>query len=161
MIIWTSLISCNGIMIDGASIDLICCLVSEISHLIAFIKAISVKKSSCCESYAWIHIAQVYRLSAVHCQVTRYSPRVPGYLTRYSVSANQISFDKRISQSDCVFQLMFGLEEHYSPSPLSDFNRLFEGQMKILFKIWHLNTPYFYMTLIWSLKCKFVSLLCW
>ena len=31
-----------------------------------------------------IIIAQVYRLSAVHCQVTRYSQRVPGYLTRYS-----------------------------------------------------------------------------
>ena len=29
-------------------------------------------------------IAQVYRLSAVHCQVTRYSQTVPGYLTRYS-----------------------------------------------------------------------------
>ena len=45
-------------------------------------------------------IAQVYRLSAVHCQMTRYSQRVPGYLTRYSVSANEISFDKKISQSD-------------------------------------------------------------
>ena len=33
-------------------------------------------------------LPQVYRLSAVHCQVTRYSQRVPGYLTRYSVSAN-------------------------------------------------------------------------
>ena len=43
-------------------------------------------------------IAQVYRLSAVHCQMTRYSQRVPGYLTRYSVSANEISFDKKISQ---------------------------------------------------------------
>ena len=29
-------------------------------------------------------IAQVYRLSAVHCQMTRYSQGVPGYLTRYS-----------------------------------------------------------------------------
>ena len=45
-----------------------------------------------------VFIAQVYRLSAVHCQMTRYSQRVPGYLTRYSVSANEISFDKKISQ---------------------------------------------------------------
>ena len=60
-------------------------------------------------------IAQVYRLSAVHRQMTRYSQRVPGYLTRYSVSANEISFDKKISQSDCVFQIRLGLEENDSP----------------------------------------------
>ena len=60
-------------------------------------------------------IAQVYRLSAVHCQMTRYSQRVPGYLTRYSVSANEISFDNKISQSDCVFQIRLGMEENYSP----------------------------------------------
>ena len=60
-------------------------------------------------------IAQVYRLSAVHCQMTRYSQRVPGYLTRYSVSANEISFDKKISQSDCVFQIRLGLEDNDSP----------------------------------------------
>ena len=60
-------------------------------------------------------IAQVYRLSAVHCQMTRYSQRVPGYLTRYSVSANEISFDQKISQSDCVFQIRLGLEDNDSP----------------------------------------------
>ena len=60
-------------------------------------------------------IAQVYRLSAVHCQMTRYSQRVPGYLTRYSVSANEISSDKKISQWDCVFQIRLGLEENVSP----------------------------------------------
>ena len=60
-------------------------------------------------------IAQVYRLSAVHCQMTRYSQRVPGYLTRYSVSANEISSDKKISQWDCVFQISLGLEENDSP----------------------------------------------
>ena len=60
-------------------------------------------------------IAQVYRLSAVHCQMTRYSQRVPGYLTRYSVSANEISFDKKISQWDCVFQIRLGLQENDSP----------------------------------------------
>ena len=32
----------------------------------------------------WHIIAQVYRLSAVQCQVTRYSQRIPGYLTMYS-----------------------------------------------------------------------------
>ena len=60
-------------------------------------------------------IAQVYRLSAVHCQMTRYSQRVPGYLTRYSVSANEISFDKKICQWDCVFQIRLGLEENDFP----------------------------------------------
>ena len=71
-------------------------------------------------------IAQVYRLSAVHCQVTRYSQTVPGYLTRYSRCQPMKSLlTKKISQSECVFQLMLGLEEHYSPPPLGDFNRLF------------------------------------
>ena len=45
----------------------------------------------------------------------RYSQRVPGYLTRYSVSANEISFDKKISQWDCVFQIRLGLQENDSP----------------------------------------------
>ena len=38
-----------------------------------------------------------------------------GYLTRYSVWANEISFDNKISQSDCVFQIRLGMEENYSP----------------------------------------------
>ena len=50
------------------------------------------------ESTRLFIIAPVYRLSAVHCQMTHYSQRVPGYLTRYSVSANEISFDKKSSQ---------------------------------------------------------------
>ena len=79
-------------------------------------------------------IAQVYRLSAVHYQVTRHSQRVPGYLTRYFVSTNEISVDKN-SQSDCVFPLMLGLEEHSSPSPPGEFNRLFEGQIGVLLNI--------------------------
>ena len=53
--------------------------------------------------------------TAVHCQMTRYSQRVPGYLTRYSVSSNEISFDKKISQWDCVFQIRLGLQENDSP----------------------------------------------
>ena len=88
-------------------------------------------------------IAQVDRLSAVHCQVNRYSQSVPGCLTRYSVSANEISFNKNISQSYCVFLLMLGLEEQYSASSLVDFNRLFEGLIGVLFKLWHLNIVYF------------------
>ena len=48
------------------------------------------------------------------------------------------------------------------PSPLGDFNRLFEGLIGELFKIWHWNMFYFFkMTSVWPLKCKFVSLLCW
>ena len=39
-------------------------------------------------------ITQVYSLSTVHCRVTRYSQRVLGHLTWYSVPANGISFDK-------------------------------------------------------------------
>ena len=49
-------------------------------------------------------IAQVYRLSAVHCQMTRYSQEVPGYLTRYSVSANEISFDKKSANEIVSFK---------------------------------------------------------
>ena len=75
---------------------------------------ITVTRTKCEWYYSGI-IALVYRLSAVHCQMTRYSQRVPGYLTRYSVSAKKISFDKKISQSDCVFQIRLGLEENDSP----------------------------------------------
>ena len=46
-------------------------------------------------------------------------------------------------------------------SPLSDFNRLFEGLIGELFQIWHWNMFFFKMTSVWPLKCKFVSLLCW
>ena len=72
-------------------------------------------QGTCIKSTLYYFIAQVYRLSAVHCQMTRYSQRVPGYLTRYSVSANEISFDKKISQWDCVFQIRLGLQENDSP----------------------------------------------
>ena len=37
---------------------------------------------------------------------------------------------------------MLGLEEYYSPSPLGDFNRLFDSQIWVLFKIWHWNVIY-------------------
>ena len=49
-------------------------------------------------------IAQVYRLSAVHCQMTQYSQMVPGYLIRYSVSANQISFDTKTANQIVSFK---------------------------------------------------------
>ena len=80
-----------------------------------------------------LHIrAQVYRLSAAHCQMTRYSQRVPGYSTRYSVSANEISFDKKISQSDCVFQIRLGLKENDFPSPPRDFNSFLRPNWRII-----------------------------
>ena len=73
-----------------------------------------ISKWSTCGNYAMLRIiAQVYRLSAVHCQVTRYS------------------------------QLTLGVEEHYFPSLLGDYNRLFRGQIGILVKIWHCNMIYF------------------
>ena len=37
---------------------------------------------------------------------------------------------------------MLGLEEHYAPSPLGDFNRFFGGQIVVLFKIWRWNMIY-------------------
>ena len=77
-----------------------------------------------------------------------------------SVSAKENSFDKKINQSDCVFQLMLGLEEHYSPSPLDDFNRLFECLIEVLFKLWHCNIIYILNEIILAKKCKFVSLIC-
>ena len=80
----------------------------------------------------WYHtealiMAQVYRLSAVHCQMTRYSQRVPGYLTRYScVSQWNLVSQKNQPMKLCLSnQVRPGRE--WFPSPLGDFNRLFEG----------------------------------
>ena len=91
-----------------------------------------------------IIIAQVYRLSAVHCQMTRYSQRVPGYLTRYSVSANEISFDKKNQPIRLCLSNQVRPGREWFPSPLGDFNRLFEGLIGELFKIWHWNMFYFF-----------------
>ena len=88
-------------------------------------------------------IAQVYRLSAVHCQMTRYPQRVPGYLTRYSVSANEISFDKKNQPIRLCLSNQVRPGREWFPSPLGDFNRLFEGLIGELFKIWHWNMFYF------------------
>ena len=50
---------------------------------------------------------------------------------------------KKNSQSDCVFHFIIGMEEHHSPFPLGNFNRLFEDQIGVLFKMWHLSRIYF------------------
>ena len=81
-------------------------------------------------------IVQVYRLSVVHCQVTRYSHRVPGYLTWYSVSANEVSFDKKTANQIVSFKSCYARKK-YSPSPLGDFNRFPEGLIGALCQIWH------------------------
>ena len=89
-------------------------------------------------------IAQVYRLSAVHCQMTRYSQRVPGYLTRYSVSANEISFDKKNQPMRLCLSNQVWPGRKWFHSPLGDFNRLFKGLIGELSKIWHWNMFYFF-----------------
>ena len=66
------------------------------------------------------------------------------------------------SQSDCVFQLILGLEENYSPSPLGDFNRLFGGQIWVSFQIWHWNMLYFVLNginLAPKMKIRIIALL--
>ena len=95
-------------------------------------------------STMYVIIAQVYRLSAVHCQMTRYSQRVPGYLTRYSVSQWNLFWQKNQPIRLCLSnQVRPGME--WFPSPLGDFNRLFEGLIGELFKIWHWNMFYFFL----------------
>ena len=88
-------------------------------------------------------IVQVYRLSALYCQVTRYSQRLPGYLIRHSQGQPMKYLLTKNTQSHCLFQLMLGLEEHYSPSPLVTSTGFFEGLIGVLFKIWYLNMTYF------------------
>ena len=58
------------------------------------------------------------------------------------MSANKNSFDKNLSQSDCVFQVILTLEDHNSPSPLGDSNGLFKDQIGVLFKTWNLHIIY-------------------
>ena len=91
-----------------------------------------------------IIIAQVYRLSAVHYQVTRYSQRVPGNLTRYfCVSQWNIFWQKNQPMRYCLSNHVRPGRE-CSPSPRGDFNRLFEGLIGELFTIWHWNMFYFF-----------------
>ena len=49
--------------------------------------------------------------------MTRCFQTVAGYLTPYSVSPNETPFDRNISQPNCVFQIMWSLEEE-NDSPL-------------------------------------------
>ena len=105
-----------------------------------------------------IIIAQVYRLSAVHCQMTRYSQITPVLCVSQWNLFWQKNQPIRLCPSN---QARPGRE--WFPSPLGDFNRLFEGLIWELLKIWHWNMFYsfFKMTWVWPQKCKFVSLLCW
>ena len=54
---------------------------------------------------------------------------------------------------------MLGPEEHYSPSPPGDFNRLFDGLIGVLLKLWHLNMIYFFNDI--NLAPKYVNLYHW
>ena len=87
----------------------------------------------------------MYRLTAVHCQMTRYSQRVLGYLTRYSVSANEISFDKKNQPIRLCLSNQVRPGREWFPSPLSDFNRLFEGLIGELFKIYYIETCFIFL----------------
>ena len=83
-------------------------------------------------------IAQVYRLSTLHCQMTRYSQRVPGCVSQWNLFWQQ-NQPIRLCLSN---QVRHGRK--LFPSPLGDFNRLFEGLIGELFKIWHWNMFYFF-----------------
>ena len=45
------------------------------------------------------------------------------------MSANEISFDNKISQSDCVFQIRLGMEENYSPLHLVTSTGFLKAQL--------------------------------
>ena len=101
----------------------------------------------------------MYIFSAVHSQITCYSQRVPGYLSRYFVSANEIYFEKKNQPRFCPSNEVRPRRKLF-PS-LCDFNRPFEIIIGELFKIWGWNMFFFLITPVWPLKCKFASLLCW
>ena len=62
--------------------------------------------------------------------MTRYSQRVPGYLTRYSVSANEISFDKKNQPMRLCLQIRLGLEESDSPLHLVTSTGFLKAQLE-------------------------------
>ena len=70
---------------------------------------------------------QVYRLSAVNCQVTWYSQRVPGYVTRYSCVSNEFSVDKKSAIQIVSLNSCEGRKKLILPLHFSDFNKLFES----------------------------------
>ena len=78
-----------------------------------------------------------------------------------SVSANEVSYDKILANQIMSFNLMLGPVEHYSPSPLGDSNRLFEGLIGVSIKLWHLNMTYSLIGINLAKNVKFVSLICW
>ena len=86
--------------------------------------------------------------------LTRYSHRVPGYLTRYSVSGNEISFDKKIADQIVSFNWCSAcLTIIISPHLVTSTGFLkakLEFYSKYGIVIWFI----FWMALIWPLKCK-------
>ena len=61
------------------------------------------------------------------------------------------------SQFDCVFQLMLGLEEHYSLSPFGDLNRLFWRPNWSIIQILTSKIIYYFNAINLAPKCTFVS----
>ena len=105
---------------------------------------------------AWFHYNTGVQI--VNCTLSFDSVlSVPVYVTWYSVSGNEICFDKNISQSYCVVQRMLGQQEN-SSSPLGDFNRFLEGLSGVLLKTWlWIMTYFFRIVSMWSRKWP----LCW
>ena len=60
------------------------------------------------------------------------------YLTRYSVSANEICFDKKSATQAVSFKSGLAWKRMIPPPP-GDYNRPFECLFEELFKIWHWN----------------------
>ena len=106
-------------------------------------------------------IAQVYRSSAVHCQVTRYSQGVPGYLTRYSVSANEISFDKKNQPISRTGQPLFavGLDRAWFVPKDSEKgpqcqHQTFSLMSKASFEWHNQNLQKSWMELVWHIPMR-------
>ena len=64
------------------------------------------------------------------------------------MSANEISFDTKISQSDCVSQPLLGQKENYSPATSTDFWR---PNWNIIHNM-TLKYDFFEMASVWSKK---------
>ena len=80
---------------------------------------------NCSSSINWFYSTCVQIVSCTLSSDLEFSESTGSFNPVLSVSANEFSFDKNLA-NQIIFQLMaLGLEEHYSPSPLGDFNRLF------------------------------------
>ena len=102
-------------------------------------------------------IEQVYWLSTVHYQVTPYSHGVPGCFNPVLSVSQRNLFWQKITSQIVSFQLMLGLEEHYSPSPLGDLcswycsNQIYLSSCLIRpFRMWRLYQRYHFN---WLLIC--------